>query len=44
MGNYEKNCLDEHLIIKYFENKHIIIDNERAQLIKYLFSILKIKL
>ena len=43
MGNYEKNCLDEHLIIKYFENKHIIIDNERVQLIKYLFSITKNK-
>ena len=41
MGTLEKNCLDEHLIVKYFENKHIIIDNERIQLIKYLFSIVK---
>ena len=38
-GNFEKNSIDDHLIIKYFENKHIILDNERIQLIKYLFSI-----
>ena len=41
MGNFEKNSIDEHLIIKYFENRHIIIDNERIQLIKYLFSVSK---
>ena len=41
MGTLEKNCLDEHLIVKYFENKHIIINNERIQLIKYLFTIVK---
>ena len=43
MGSFEKNSIDEHLIVKYFENKHIIIDNERIQLIKYLFSITKNK-
>ena len=43
MGSFEKNSLDEHLIVKYFENKHIIIDNERIQLIKYLFSLTKNK-
>ena len=43
MDSFEKNSLDEHLIVKYFENKHIIIDNERIQLIKYLFSLTKNK-
>ena len=43
MGIFEKNCIDDHLIIKYFENKHIILDNERIQLVKYLFSIAKNK-
>ena len=37
IGNSDKNGLDEHLIIKYFENKKIIVDNERIQLFKYLF-------
>ena len=43
MNSFEKNSLDEHIIVKYFENKHIIIDNERIQLIKYLFTITKNK-
>ena len=43
MDSFEKNNFDEHLIEKYFENKNIIIDNERIQLIKYLFSIAKNK-
>ena len=43
MGNLEKNSIDEHLIVKYFESRHIIIDNERIQLFKYLFSIARNK-
>jgi len=43
MGNFEKHNIDDHLILKYFENRHIIIDNERIQLFKYLFSIARNK-
>ena len=43
MGNSEKNSIDEHIVLKYFENKHIIIDNDRINLIKYLFSVAKNK-
>ena len=35
----EKSNIDDNIIIKYFESKKIIVDNERLQLFKYLFFI-----
>ena len=39
LGTNEKNYIDDNIIIKYFENNKIIVDNERIQLIKYLFFV-----
>ena len=39
LENNERNCIDDNVIIKYFENKKIVVDNERIQLMKYLFFI-----
>ena len=39
LENNERNCIDDNIIIKYFENKKIVADNERIQLMKYLFFI-----
>ena len=44
LGTNEKNKIDENVIIKYFENNKIIVDNDRVQLIKYLFFITQNKI
>ena len=44
LGNYEKNYINDNMILKYLEQNNIIIDNERIQLFKYLFSITQNKI
>ena len=39
----EKSNIDDNIIIKYFESRKIIVDNERVQLFKYLFFITQSK-
>ena len=39
LGNYEKSYINDNMITKYFEQNNIIVDNERIQLFRYLFSI-----
>ena len=39
LGKNENNAIDENIINKYFENRNIIMDNERLQFIKYLYYI-----
>ena len=39
LGKDEKNYIDDNIIIKYFEERNIIMDNDRLQFIKYLYYI-----
>ena len=39
----EKSNIDDNIIIKYFDSRKIIVDNERVQLFKYLFFITQSK-
>jgi hypothetical protein len=39
LAKNENNSIEDNIIIKYFESKNIIMDNERLQFIKYLYFI-----
>ena len=39
LGINSFNNIDDNIIIKYFENNKILVDNDRIKLIKYLFNI-----